>query len=137
MTSPITNTVTDALEAMVGLGTCCAGSPCERPPHERDDACQLHGVREILTAALSTHPHSEREDRPTGREVPAGWMLVPIEPTQDMLDEAFSATAQDSSGDVHRLFRTGWHAMIHTAPDQAQAASERLSSPPLQKTQKE
>jgi hypothetical protein len=62
MTSPTTNTVTDDMVEHYARIACSADG--DEPAFWRDYAAATRGVLE----ALSTHPHSEREDRPTGRE---------------------------------------------------------------------
>ena len=48
---------------------------------------------------------------------PAGeFVLVPREPTDEMLREAFNDTANDWGGDVEREHRVVWAAMLSAAP---------------------
>jgi hypothetical protein len=83
--------------------------------------CAVSQIRGLLADLLS-----ERERRTAqGVTVPAGWALVPIEPTQAMLDEACSTAPHviitytkphERDGSVPLIPVATWRAMLAARP---------------------
>lgn len=59
---------------------------------------------------------------PVGGE-PAGWKLVPVEPTDKMLREGWNAYLEDIKGGFHRFSAT-YRAMLAAAPTNSGASSQ-------------
>ena len=71
---------------------------------------EYDAARRALTAANAV-------SRPQATE-PAGWKLVPVEPTQEMLDAVVTTLDDHLLGpDAEKQYREDWAAMLAAAPE--------------------
>lgn len=71
-----------------------------------------------------------RASLPAGGVVPAGWQLVPIEPTKEMLDAVVTTVDEAVHGknaEVH--YREDWAAMLYAAPQPSETQGRRQIDP--------
>ena len=61
--------------------------------------------------------------------VPQGWVLVPVEPTDEMVEAAWDSDAADYVGEHKRIHSLGlaWSAMIAAAPQPAQQQGQAVA----------
>lgn len=73
-----------------------------------------------VEAAVHKHLAILAADRARGVEVPEGWRLVPMEPTQAMIEAGYDAQGDDNETSL----RLAWPAMVATAPSNPPSAGQ-------------
>jgi len=102
---------------------------------ESFDKGAVECANHALTAANAvSHPKPETTPSPEGGAItsesaanavshpqataPAGWKLVPVEPTQEMLDAVVTTVDDHLLGpDAEKQYREDWAAMLAAAPE--------------------
>jgi hypothetical protein len=71
--------------------------------------------------ALKSQQDAAIESKPAEQSIPEGWKLVPIEPTQEMMDAGLYQSSHDStSADVHSI----WKDMVAAAIESQRSGEE-------------
>lgn len=98
------------------------------------DSAQAKRIAEgLLSPAIAKLEQAAR--RAPAAPVPQGWKLVPVDPTQDMIDAADQSDreySQRAFGGAMHLSQSGedhWHAMLAAAPQPPEAAPVQMPTP--------